>query len=147
MAEVVKIDPSVFADRLRDRIRATLGDLIPEDAWDTLMKAEMDRFFNARREGSGFYERSIPSDFTAIVQEMFAQHVRERVKNFLANDPSWQRRWDGAGDAIIPTALEAMIERNLPVLMRECVGAFFSGFAACAATSAVMQIEQRMRSG
>lgn len=140
-----KIDPTVFADRLRDRIRSTLGDLIPEEQWNALMRAEVDRFFNEKREGSGYHERRYPSDFAAIVQEAIGQHVRERVKAYLDNDPEWKKKWDGHDFTGIPAKLEEMIEKNLPVLLRECVGLFFTGFAAHAAMNANMQIDQRLR--
>lgn len=140
-----RIDPSAFADRLRDRIRSTLGDLIPEEQWNVLMKAETERFFNPRREGQGYYERSTPSDFTTIVQAALGEHVRERVKKYLETDPEWQKQWDGQNVAGIPKKLDEMIERNLPVLMRECVGLFFTGFAAHASMNAQMQIDQRLQ--
>jgi hypothetical protein len=136
---------SQFGDRLRERIRNTLGDLIPDDQWDMLLAAEMKRFFEPRVEGNpGYHQQRIPSDFTTIVQEEFAKWARTKIVAYLETDPGWQTKWGGTGGEL-PTKLDEMIERNLPILMRECVASFFVGIAGRAQVSALHAIEQRMR--
>lgn len=139
------VDPSQFADRLRERIRNTIGDLIPDEQWDKLLASEMERFFKPQTQGSGYYDqRTLPSDFSRIVQEEFGKWAKAKMQTHLESDPGWQSKWTGEG-AELPKKLEEMIERNLPVLMRECVASMFVGLAGRAQMSALQAIEQRMR--
>lgn len=135
----VKLEPTQFVDKLRERIKGTLGELIPDDQWDAMMKSEVDRFFNSRVEGRDYNRREIPSGFTEIVQAEIGSYVKVRVQKYLAEDPGWEQKW-----GTIPPKLDKMIEDNLPILMREMVAAFFGSLASMTSMSTVSAIEARM---
>jgi len=121
MADVMKIEPAQFVDKLRERIRSSLGELIPEEQWNAMLRAEIERFF-AERVERGYYsgsERRIPSDFTFVAQETLAAEARKRIGAYFERD-AWAQRWEG-GNADIPARLEQLVQENLPGLMRECV--------------------------
>lgn len=134
-----KLEPVQFVDKLRERIKGTLGELIPDDQWDAMMKTEVDRFFNSRVEERNYARREIPSGFTEIVQAEIASYVKVRVQKYLAEDPGWQHKW---GE--MPPKLDKMIEDNMPVLMREVVAAFFGSLSTMTSMSTVSAIEARM---
>lgn len=142
-----KLDSASLADKLRDRIRSSLGELIPEEQWTALMRAEVDRFLKPRVEGQpGYYQREVPSDFHTIATQVIGEEVRARLKKHLEESPEWKARWsaDGGLDCL-PKRLEEMIERNLPVLMRECVVNLIAGIAQKSTMDSVMAIEARVQ--
>lgn len=141
-----KFDNASLADKLRERIRSTLGELISDEQWTAMMRAEVDRFLKPRVEGSGYHQRTTPSDFQAIAESVIGENVRARMKKHLEESPEWQSRWDPkGGPENLPKRLEEMVERNLPVLMRECVGQLFAGLSQKATFDSLQAIEQRLR--
>lgn len=139
-----KIDPSQFVDKLRERIRSTLGELIPDDQWAAMMKAETERFFNRSREGSGYFARERQSDFQDIAVAVIADETRARFKAYFESSEDWRMRWNSSGENSAPKRIEAMIEANLPLLMKEVVTSFFAGLAGTASFNALRAVEQKL---
>lgn len=144
--EVVKFDPTQLADKLRERIRSSIGELIPDAQWDAMMKAEITRFFEARTERATYSYGStvvIPSGFTDVAQQMLADEARKRIEAYFSRG-EWTQRWDH-GDATIPARLEQLVQENLPVLMRECVLVLFGRISRQAADSVEQAMQRRFQ--
>lgn len=86
MNDIVKFDPTKLADQVRDRIRNTFADLIPEDAWKTMVEAEIHAY--TRPERNTYSGQEMPSPFARAVREELEKALRERVKAML-NSPEW----------------------------------------------------------
>lgn len=142
----VKFDPASLSDRLRERIRSSLADLIPPEQWDAMMKAEIDRFFNARLVGATYDKQLVSSDFEAIVLDAVRADARERVKQYLTTDPGWQSRWDSKDNVgLLPEKLEALLRDNAHTILRECAVEFFTYFGRDVAGRAVHAIGQQIQ--
>lgn len=63
MSEVVKYDANVVMQGVKDKIRATFVDLIPEEKWNEMIQTEIDVFLRKRDSYSD-------SPFTQIVKEV-----------------------------------------------------------------------------
>ena len=131
-----------LAGKLRERIRDTLGTLIPDEHWQKMMEAEVDRFLKeAEKDHWGNYKTSRScSDFTAIAQTEISAWVKAKVQKYLDSDEKWKIRWD-SGE--LPLRLEEQIEKNLPFLLRETALGVLSGFAQWSRSSIMLELEKR----
>lgn len=77
---------------LRDRIKATILEAIPEEKWDALIKSEMKGFFEGC-PGSSF-RPALPSTFSAVVADVCRSEVTARCKAILES-PEWRKSYDG----------------------------------------------------
>ena len=93
--EVTKFDPTTYVDKVRDRIKQSLIDVIPDAQWDALLRAEIDAFFVKTKTASQYGEqREQPSEFHRIVTGVIAEETKKRVQAAL-NGPEWTAYWDG----------------------------------------------------
>jgi hypothetical protein len=89
----VPTDPMAeFQQKLRERVRNDIRELLPEEAIAALVqKAVNDEFFEKRmvRDGSGWNERQVqrPSLFVEAVIEAAKPIIAEEVRKFIAGRP------------------------------------------------------------
>ena len=136
-----KMSTDDLAGRLRDRIRDSLGDLIPDAQWTEMMKAETERFLNPR-PSSGYRQNKLPSDFSTIVQEEFGAWVRTKVKAHL-NSPAWKETWDTEGRPVLPEKFKGLLVEQMPAMLREVVVGMLSGTFQAAKAAALHEMEVR----
>src|SRR3990172_11233815 len=109
--EVTKFDPATYVDKVRDKIKQSLIDVIPDEQWNTMLKAEISGFFEHRTERDrwGGNETTIKSEFHKIVRTVIEEETKKRVRELL-NSPEWTSYWDGtkkqAGEEIARIARE-----------------------------------------
>ena len=103
--EVTKFDPATYVDKVRDKIKQSLVDVIPDEQWNAMLKAEISSFFESRKERSTYNNevREHPSEFRRIVNTVVEEETKKRIRDMLAT-PEWSSYWDGtkqqAGDEI-----------------------------------------------
>lgn len=94
-SDVVKFDPNTLTDRLRERIRNSIADLIPEEAWDALVKKEMDAFFTAQNTRDAYgSNRTVESVFAQELRAVMVAETKKRMTAMMAK-PEWNVYWDG----------------------------------------------------
>ena len=109
--EVAKFDPSTYVDKVRDKIKQSLIDVIPDDQWNTMLKTEISSFFEHRTERDrwGGNETTIKSEFHRLVKVVLEEETKKRIREMLAGD-EWSGYWDGtkqqAGEEIARIARE-----------------------------------------
>ena len=109
--EVAKFDPATYVDKVRDKIKQSLIDIIPDEQWNTMLAAEISSFFKEQIvPGNGYRETtSKPSEFRRIVLVVLEEETKKRVRDMLAS-PEWSSYWDGnkqkAGEEIARIAQE-----------------------------------------
>ena len=109
--EVTKFDPATYVDKVRDKIKQSLIDIIPDDQWNAMLAAEISGFFKEQVvPGNGYRETSTrPSEFRRIVLTVLEEETKRRVKDMLSS-PEWSSYWDGnkqrAGEEIARLAQE-----------------------------------------
>ena len=94
--EVAKFDPSTYVDKVRDKIKQSLIDVIPDEQWDAMLRAEIDGFFKSKIISVGYSgeRREQPSEFNRIVMSVLEEEVKKRARAVL-DGPDWQSYWDG----------------------------------------------------
>ena len=77
--------PSNFQERMMERIKASIGDLITDDELKKLVDRGMDEvFFKKEIIKVGYYDtKQSPSFMEKIVKELMEDKVRERMKVYL----------------------------------------------------------------
>lgn len=121
--EVAKFDPTSYVNKVRDKIKQSLIDVIPDDQWNTMLKAEISAFFENRVSSYMGQQTQHPSEFRRIVGAVLEEETKKRVKELLTG-PEWMAYWDGTkmnvgkeigriaaenGSAILAKWLEAAI--------------------------------------
>jgi len=99
--EVVKFDPATYIDKIRDKIKQSLIDVIPDEQWNAMLKDEITSFFETRTERDRYHntDKIIPSEFHQIARKVFEEETRQHVRDIL-NGPDWQAYWNGTKMAV-----------------------------------------------
>lgn len=110
-----KITVSSLGDAVRDKVRKAIMDSIPDEAMDSLVKAEFDRFFKDTNE----YSRSQPSPFKILVQNEIQNLMKERVKELIKTKvDSLTEEWSGNGISLVGQLVEEMAPHVLAGLSK-----------------------------
>lgn len=107
--EITKFDPAAYVDKVRDKIKQSLVDVIPDDQWNAMLRAEIEGFFKSKTFLHYGEQKEQPSEFRRIVLGVLEEEVKKRVRDMLAG-PDWASYWDGtrqqAGEEIARLARE-----------------------------------------
>lgn len=109
--DVAKFDPATYVDKVRDKVKQSLIDVIPDEQWNAMLKAEISSFFENKRERLSYSHevRETPSEFHKIVKAVVEEETKKRVRDMLST-PEWSSYWDGtkqqAGEEIARIARE-----------------------------------------
>lgn len=113
-------DPAAAVNAIRDKIRGAMLDIIPDEQWEALIKAEMHQFMNDRSIGNGYNERIEPAGFKKIVRELLEEDAKLRVKAFLAS-PEWRGQWLN-NDESVSDAVKKYVMENAGEILNAWVG-------------------------
>lgn len=130
--EITKFDPNKLVDRVRERVRGTIADLIPEDAWTAMVKKEIDLFLKeTTRESYGYNNNQrVPSGLATAVHDVLEEETKRRVKAYL-DSPAWGANWTVEGQ--VSHAVKDLVVKYAPEIMQSLLG------------NAVQQFVQKMR--
>ena len=109
--DVAKFDPSTYVDKVRDKIKQSLIDVIPDEQWNAMLKTEISAFFENRVASHSQYgqQTTHPSEFRRIVASVIEEETKRHIRDMLAG-PEWTSYWDGtkqkAGEEIARIAQE-----------------------------------------
>jgi hypothetical protein len=112
-----------YAAKIRDRIKAALVDIIPDDQWTMMIKAEVDRFLtSSTRDRSYGYAERVPSGLEEIVNQVLREEVTQRLKAMFAT-PEWAGQWDGTkGEFKVSERVSELIRKNAPDIIEAWLG-------------------------
>ena len=107
--EVAKFDPATYVDKVRDKIKQSLIDVIPDDQWNVMLKSEIETFFKSKTFLHYGEQKEQPSEFRRIVMNVIEEETKRRIRQMLTS-PEWSSYWDGtkqqAGEEIARIARE-----------------------------------------
>lgn len=114
--EVEKFDPSKLMDGVKDRIRATFVSLIPDNAWEEMVKTEINKFFSPS-DGLNSYHTRDPkhSHFTKVVFEVLNAEAEKKIKAILT-DPEFsvENTYTGNSNGTVSELLRGEIIKRAP---------------------------------
>lgn len=116
--EVTKFDPTSYVDKIRDKIKQSLVDVIPDEQWNQMLRAEIAGFFeNSTVRNAYGAEVSRPSEFRRIVQMVLEEETKRRVRDILAG-PAWETYWNGT-ERQVGEEVGRIARENGPAIMSQ----------------------------
>lgn len=114
-------DSSAAVNAIRDRIRGAMLDIIPDEQWDALIKAEMHAFMNDTVEQRAYGESATRlAGFKRIVRELLEEDAKKRLTALLTSS-EWTGQWMG-GDQQTSEAVKKYITANAGEILNAWVG-------------------------
>jgi len=109
--QIAKFDPSNYVEKLREKMKSAICDIIPDEQWDAMLKSEIDSFFKERTEKDrwGNNERTIQSAFRQAIEQVLTDECKTRIGAMLSL-PEWAGYWDGQ-KTIAGAKIEEMVQR------------------------------------
>lgn len=84
MSEQLPAIPQSFEDKIKERLKKDIGDLIPDEALKTMVdKAIQDIFFKETVETSGYHSTKTPSWFHQEVDKLLHEKIKESMKSYV----------------------------------------------------------------
>lgn len=94
--EVAPFKPVDVADKIRDRIQSSFVDLIPQDAWDAMIKGAIDEFTHKPAGDSLSNYQPKPSKIQQMISRAIEERFRESM-NAELNKPEYSGIWTAQG--------------------------------------------------
>lgn len=98
---IAPFDPTSYVDKIREKIKSSLVDIIPDAQWDAMLRLEVTRFFENKIDTTpqnSYYgqakPREVPGEFRQVVLAELEKETVRRVKELLASE-EWRVYWDG----------------------------------------------------
>ena len=80
--------PQNFEEKMRNRIRESIGELIDDETLKKLIKvATEDVFLKPRIEGTIYHKEEKPSFLCELIKELLSEKVKEAVDEYINNHP------------------------------------------------------------
>lgn len=99
--EIVK-----FEDRVKERVKAIVADLIPEDKWQEIVDNSIVQFEKV----------DLPKLVNAELAEFYKAKIQEEFQK-----PRWQQRWNG-NENLASEMVEKLIIEAAPQVMARIIG-------------------------
>jgi hypothetical protein len=109
--EVQKFDPSTLMDGVKDRIKATFASMIPDEAWDTMVKTTVDEFFKKDMNQNNNYYGNKLSRFDFLVLEALQEESKRKIAEYLKTE-EFTTVWNGYGQPVISAKVKEMFIEN-----------------------------------
>lgn len=121
--ELEKFDPNKIMDTVRDRIKASFVNLIPEEHWQGLVKKEIDNFFAQKeRQPQGYGRNEYRSDFGLLVTKLLNEEVDKRIKECLCSE-EFTVTWENFGKPVVSKAIKETLVENSQAIFMNTIGA------------------------
>lgn len=85
-----------YVDKLRDKIKQSLVDLIPTEEWDKMLASEVEGFFKDRNVKDNWGDTKVEkSAFKQVIDKVMREETERRMKELLQSG-EWQQHWEGS---------------------------------------------------
>lgn len=128
--KITEISTTAFIDKVKEKVKNQFVDLIPEEAWDGMIKKEIDSFFSGNdtvkftiEKGSGWGNNSVHmrfdegiTPFKALVWDVCFSEVRNKVysdltKQYINNEVG--------NNGEISDNLKEVIKDSIPIAIQK----------------------------
>ena len=121
--EVAKpFDATEFQERITKKIQAEFVNLIPDEAFATMVSDALNRFTKRQpyQRYSGSPTEYRPSEFDRIALEVFEEWVKAELKLVLES-PEWRGQWDDGKEHATP-AIMKLLKDNAGEIVANVLG-------------------------
>lgn len=117
MPDITPFNPVSYAEKLRDKIKSALVDIVPDEQWADLIKKEVEAFF-AKKNVTRNYNNQISdseSEFSAIARQVLGEEAKKHIRAELET-PGWADVWDN-GRLAGSESLRKLLMENAPLII------------------------------
>lgn len=126
MDEIKQFNPNDIMQGVKDRIKATFVDMIPDEQWESMIKKECDDFLNGRPNNSwGSNNGRYFPEFKKIVENELQEECKRRMKEYLSSK-DFETTWVAYGEPVCCKAVEKIIIENSGSMLINMFGGIFS---------------------
>ena len=80
--------PQTFEEKMKDRIRESIGELITDKELTELVRKSIDRvFFTPTEIGDTYHRKAGPSLLNGLIRELLTPQVNEAVQEYIKDHP------------------------------------------------------------
>lgn len=108
---------------VKDRIKATFASLIPDEAWDKMVKDTVNAYFH-RTESQAHYDRYKYSQFQMLVFSLMEEETKKRIADFLKSE-EYSNTWNDNGKPELSKQVEKMFIENSGAIFLNLLGGSF----------------------
>jgi len=116
--DVQTFKPEHVMDKVKDKIKSSFVDLIPEDQWDLMIKKVINDWLKQKKVSA--YRDDYQSDFDQLVRSCLNDHAKERVKEIIEEFQEFS--WKEEGTINLNIRIEEMIIKNSGKILASIIG-------------------------
>lgn len=105
MNDIKKFDPATLASKVKERVKNSFIDLIPDDEWEKFIKREIKHFMDYR------YNPKDDTPFQKLIKDELVIFMKLKIKKALATD-KFNTLYINEGNVILSQELEDAIIGN-----------------------------------
>jgi hypothetical protein len=76
--EIIKYDASKVMEGVKDKIKATFVDLIPDDKWEEMIKTEIDKWLKSDNWNKSEFQQLVNKCLSEVIGEKLSAMIREK---------------------------------------------------------------------
>ena len=99
--------PTTFEQNVKERIKIIIGDLIPEEMWDKVVRETISSFLR--------------DDISKLVRTELTEKYRKVIQDEL-NKPEWQEKWDAVGASGASEMVVKIIKNSAGDILSSMIG-------------------------
>ncbi len=117
--EITEYNPDQVMQNVRDKIKATFADLIPDEHWNKLIENEINVFIKSSEDR---YGNKAHSELRILVHEEARAFCKEKIKEILKEDERFQGYYDKDGNyKSVSEALEKILVKRAPEIFFDII--------------------------
>jgi hypothetical protein len=121
MEENKQLTVQSLGDAVKDKVRKAMMDAIPDEALQTLIKAEFDNFF--LDQSDRYNNQKQPSPFKVLVRKEIEKAIEEQVRQIIKTQTqSLVQEWDGEGGRVLGDLVTKLAPAALEGVMHSIAG-------------------------
>jgi hypothetical protein len=141
MSDIVKaVDTKSISDRLHEKVRGTLLDILTDDEWRGLVQGEVEKFCKDTEKKTTYGTTKHESELGKIVKEELELVAKQKLKETLETD-----EWVGTQE-FMSARIKSFLEDNAATIIRDMLGAVFQEAVETVSRNVACQITQSLQS-
>jgi len=99
--------PAIFEQNVKERIKTIIGELIPEEMWDKVVRETISSFLR--------------DDLPRLVKVELTEKYRNLIQDELSK-PEWQEKWNTVGGSVASEMVAGIIEKSAGDILASMIG-------------------------
>lgn len=117
MSDLQKFDPATLMQGVRDRIKSTFVSLIPDEQWESMIKKEIQEFFEPTKDRYNNYQQM--SSFSKVCNEVLADITKGQISDILKKYES--TIWNN-NELVMSDTLKDLLLKNASEIFTAMIG-------------------------